>query len=86
MQQLKKQLKQINIMKNYNWETEQSHSNNTETMTDFLENHLDSCFLILEKNGSYAEIQRQNTDAIYAVHASGNGDFTHHSVRFELLH
>ena len=72
-------------MENFNWETETSHSNNTETMNDFLENHLDSGFLILETDGSYAEIQRQNTDAIYAVHASGNGDFTHHTVRFETL-
>jgi hypothetical protein len=72
-------------MEQFNWETEISHSNNTETMNDYLENHLDSSFLILEHDGSYAEIQCQNTDAIYAVHASGNGDFTHHSVRFELL-
>ena len=72
-------------MRNFNWETEQSHSNNTETMNDFLENHLESNFLILETDGSYAEIKCQSTGTIYAVHASGNGDFNHHSVRFELL-
>ena len=72
-------------MEQFIWQTEKPHSDNTETMIDFLENHLESNFLILETDGSYAEIQCRNTDAIYSVHASGNGDFTNHSVTFELL-
>jgi hypothetical protein len=72
-------------MENYNWETETSHSNNTETMNDYLENHLLNEFHIVIQDDSYAEIQSAHTANIYAVHASGNGDFTHHSVRFELL-
>ena len=72
-------------MENYYWKTLVPHSDNTETMNDYLENHLNSGFLILEADGSYAKIQSLTTDAIYNVHASGNGDFNNHVVRFELI-
>jgi hypothetical protein len=72
-------------MQNFNWETEESHSNNIETMSDYLENHLPSKYHIVNQDGTYAEIQSEENAEIYAVHASGNGDFTHHSVRFEKL-
>ena len=72
-------------MENFNWETEQSHSNNTETMSDYLENHLSDDFHVVIQEGSYAEIQSVHTAQIYAVYARGNGDFKHHSVRVELL-
>jgi len=72
-------------MKNYYWETTESHSNNTVTMTDYLENHLPDEFHVVKQEGSYAEIQSGDTANIYAVHAAGNGDFTHHFVRFELI-
>ena len=72
-------------MEQFNWETEQSHSNNTETMNDYLETHLPEHFHLVIQDGSYAEVQSSYTAQIYAVHASGNGDFNHHSVKFELL-
>ena len=72
-------------MQNFNWETETSHSDNTETMNDYLENHLPAEFHILMQDGTYADIQSVHNAEIYRVHASGDGDFTHHSVRFEML-
>ena len=72
-------------MDNFYWETENEHSSNTETMNDYLENHLGNGFSFFNQDGSYAEIQCEETHEIYAVHASGNGDFHHHCVRFELL-
>ena len=52
-------------MNNFYWETEMEHSNNTETMNDYLENHLGSEFSIHNQDGSYAEIKCNGT--VYAV-------------------
>ena len=54
-------------------------------MNDYLENHLPQCFDIILEDGTYAEIQNKHTKQIFAVHASGDGDFSHHQVRFEFL-
>lgn len=72
-------------MEDYFWETQTPHCNNMHTMSDYLHNHLPSEFEIVLIDGTYAEVVRMYDNARFAVYASGNGDFTHHKVRFELL-
>ena len=71
-------------MEDYKWKTDHAHNDNTETMTDFLENHLphfDGNFVVLMDDGTYAEIMN-DTGEVFEVHASGDGDSTHHKVEF----
>lgn len=74
-------------MEDYTWSTEIAHSDNTETMNDYLENRMDcdlfECYFI---DGTYAEIMNKNTKQSFGVHASGNGDFFNHKVTFEFIH
>lgn len=72
-------------MTDYTWSTDSPHANNTETMTDYLDNHLSSLYFCQMQDGSYAEIIDTIFGNRYAVHASGDGDFNNHRVRFELL-
>ena len=72
------------ILGNIYWSTEKAHSDNTETMQDFLDNHLDPDLEIIYQCGSYAEVIDKN-GCHYSLHASGNGDFNNHLVRFELI-
>lgn len=76
----------LNIMQPFYWNTENEHSNNVETMNDYLENHLSDEFEVIFEDGTYAEIKNKNTGAIWGVNASGDGDFTHHKVDFEFVH
>ena len=71
-------------MNNYYWSTENPHSTNLETMRDFINNHISEHFEVVLEDGSYIEIQNDE-GVLYGVHASGNGDFYNHIVRFELL-
>lgn len=64
----------------YKWQTESAHSDNTETMQDYLDNHLPGGYEIIEQGGSLAIVGKMNK---IIIHASGDGDFTHHKVRFE---
>ena len=68
-------------METYKWETEIPLNNNMETMGDYLENHMDIDIEIILEDGTYAEIKTANGKE-YEVHASGDGDFTHHKVEF----
>ena len=70
-------------MDDYCWKTDEPHSNNTETLADYLNNHMDSLWDIMFVDGSYAEVI--TIDGTFAIHASGDGDFTHHRVRFEKI-
>lgn len=72
-------------METYYWSTENEHANNTETMQDYLNNHLSSIFLVITEDGSYAEIHNPETHETFGVHASGNGDFRNHKVEFKLI-
>ena len=72
-------------MEDFIWNTEESHCNNTETMQDYINNHLPDNFIFLFQDGSYAELFEKFTKKRYGVHASGNGDFNNHRVRFEEL-
>lgn len=72
-------------MKDYIWSTETSHSNNIETMQDYIHNHLHESLTYLFQDGSYAEAINEVTNERWGIHASGNGDFNNHRVWFELL-
>ena len=69
-------------METYYWTTEQAHANNTETMSEYLDeiNMLD----LIMVDGSYAEGKNSKSET-YAMRASGDGDFNKHKVEFELL-
>ena len=77
--------KKQNQMEAYRWSTIQPHDNNNETMDDYLNNHLPKCFDVLFEDGTYAEIKNKNTGQIFAVSASGDGNFTNHKVTFEFI-
>lgn len=72
-------------MEDYTWHTENSHSDNTETMIDYLNNHLPRHFAFLFQDRSYAEVFNEVTSERFGIHASGNGNFNNHKVRFEKL-
>jgi hypothetical protein len=68
-------------MKTYYWETETPHSTNSVTMQDWLENHNTSLDIQMV-DGSYAEGEDEH-GVVWEIHASGDGDFTHHQVEFK---
>ena len=71
----------------YRWQTEEPHSDNIETMSDFLNIEIseESGFNVVFVDGTYAEIQDIDDGNIYASHASGCGDFYNHKIDFELI-
>jgi hypothetical protein len=75
-------------MEPFYWETDESHWDNEETMSEYLEefNTLDNPqFLeITLVDGTYAEGKNKEGQR-YAIHAYGNGDSFNHIVEFELI-
>lgn len=75
-------------MKDYTWITQEAMATNTDTMNDFIDNHMaEHCgadYEVVCDDGSYCEIQNDRHQ-LYGIHASGNGDFCSHRVRFEKL-
>ena len=75
-------------MEDFKWKTNESHSNNSVTMDDFFNSHIEShCgtdYNIVYEDGSYAEIVNSKKEH-YAIHASGDGDFFNHKIEFEKL-
>ena len=71
-------------MNDYTWKTDEPHSDNIITMTDYLCVEMNPSWTIDSVDGTYAEITTDFGDR-YEVHASGNGDFSNHRVRFELI-
>jgi hypothetical protein len=69
---------------NYYWSTDDSHSDNQETMADYLENHMPDDWKIEMEDGTYAEIATVDGER-YEVHASGNGDSNNHKIEFKLI-
>jgi len=49
-------------MENFYWQTEYEHSNNEETMEEYLNEYLPTEFDIIIHDGTYAEVQSKNTD------------------------
>ncbi len=75
-------VKKLVSMRDYRWSTEQPHSSNEETMSDYIGNH--SEWEEAHQYGSYAELLLKDGTMI-ALHASGDGDFCNHRIRFEEL-
>lgn len=72
-------------MKDFIWNTPHTHSDNTVTMNEYLEEHLPEEFECFFQDGSYAEIQRKENGKIYGLHAGGDGDCFNHRIRFEFI-
>lgn len=72
-------------METYRWTTQEEHTDNTETMNDYLDNHLPQCFKVMFQDGTYAEIKNRNSHQRFEVHASGDGDFRNHKVEFKFM-
>lgn len=68
-------------MENYYWKTEYYHADNTTTMLEYLDEHVDEDVKVLNMEGTYAEIMKDGVK--YGVHASGNGDSFNHKITFE---
>ena len=68
----------------YYWNTEESHFDNNETMSDFLNAEMDDSYTVNFVDGTYAEIT-DNHGCRWAVHASGNGDSFNHKVQFDCI-
>lgn len=79
MRTLKKRKK--NKMDDYKWRTEYYHGNNSTTMDDYLEEHVDDDYEIMMVDGSYAEIKIDGV--VYEAHASGDGDSFNHKIEFK---
>lgn len=71
-------------MNTYYWTTDEYHSDNSITMLDYLNNHIDEESKVLMVDATYAEIVDKEGNK-YAVHASGNGDSFNHKIEFEEL-
>ena len=68
----------------YRWQTDYYHSDNSETMGEYLEIEMDQSWIVDKQEGSYAEITTYEGER-YAVHASGDGDFFNHKIEFVTL-
>ncbi len=69
----------------YCWETDEPHATNEITMGDFLDNELTDQYEVQTVDGTYAEISESSSGFYWAVHAGGDGDFTHHKVKFDAI-
>ena len=75
-------------MEDYRFTTNTPLGTNEETMEVFLDDHFyksfDSKAQVLTDEGPYVEVENGKGE-LYGVHASGDGDFVSHRIRFELL-
>lgn len=67
----------------YNWTTEKSHFDNTETLTDYIENHMEPEFSLLWQDGNYAEVRDNSTFQVCGITAYGAGDSNNHEIVIE---
>ena len=68
----------------YYWETKYSHTNNTETANDFIENELPQNVDVYFQDENYLEFIFED-GKYYSATIFGNGDFTHHQANFEFI-
>ena len=69
-------------MESIYWYTEIPHTNNSETMRDYLENiNMLDIHLV---SRTYAEGSNCIGER-YEIHASGDGDFNHHRIDYKLI-
>ncbi len=72
----------------YKFTTTEPLDTTAETMDKFLNDYFYEVFnndaIVTDEDGSYAEVLDVD-GKLWALHASGDGDFTNHRIRFELL-
>lgn len=68
----------------YTWQTDEPHNDILETMQDYLEFHLPEKWRVWLIDSTYAEVETDKGIRL-AIHASGDGDSTHHKVVFEAI-
>ena len=73
-----------NFVTEYTWTTDSPHYDNSETMQDFMDNHLGEAFegdfKVIYQEDSYAEVEDEY-GIIRELYASGNGDSNNHTIR-----
>jgi len=65
----------------YYWSTDEPLDTNMDNMQDFFDQLPEGAEITLD-DGTYAEIKYEGLE--YELHASGDGDFTHHMVEISL--
>lgn len=77
-----------NIMEDFRFTTKEPLATNADTMDWFTNEHFYEVFdedaIFIEDDGSYAEVL-DGKGQKWALHASGDGDFVTHRIRFEAL-
>lgn len=73
-------------METFYWSTINDHFSNSETMSEYLMEHMPDDYKLIFQDGSYAEIQNKISGVIWGVQARGNGDSFNHMVEFEFIH
>lgn len=75
-------------MEDFRFTTKEALATNSDTMDWFANEHFYEVFdedtIFIENDGSYAKVLDCNGKK-WALHASGDGDFTHHRIIFEGL-
>lgn len=75
-------------MEDFRFTTIEPLATNADTMDWFLNEHFYEVFdedaIFIEDDGSYAEVF-DGKGQKWGLHASGDGDFTTHRIRFEAL-
>ncbi len=71
-------------MEDYRWTTEESMATNTDTMNNYIENEMDESWVLIFEDGSYCEVVTGDGQEL-ELHASGDGDFNNHRIRFERI-
>ena len=66
-------------METFYWNTEYPHNNNEHTMEEWLSKYCDLDITLTD--GTYAEGMDKKGN-LFAIHASGNGDFFSHKIEF----
>jgi len=73
-------------MEDYTFTTKEPLATNADTMEAFSNDHFYKVFdkdaVFIEDDGSYAEVLDGNGKK-WALHASGDGDFTSHRITFK---
>lgn len=69
-------------METFIWKTEYAHNDNEQTMQEYLSEYCELDITLTD--GTYAE-GMDNQGNLWAIHASGNGDYFNHKIEFEAL-
>lgn len=67
----------------YYWNTTHYHPDNSFTMNEFIEDHLQDDADVYLQDGSYAEVRVNSVN--YSLNAKGSGDCYNHIVEWEIV-